>query len=241
MATASEVINIAKREIGVTEYPYGSNNVKYNTWYYGRAVSGDDYPWCMVFVQWVLNRAGVKGILRTAGCTPLYTWAKNNGMYVKPSNMKPGDIVLFCGFDDISGDADHTGFFEKYDSNGNYICIEGNTSLTSDDNGGAVMRRCRQKGNILGGVRPKYEGDEVTVVLSILRSGSKGVQVKSVQRMLNGDGLGYTSNDGKKLKVDGVYGTKTIQAIKKLQKKRGITVDGVVGYNTWSELLKGKH
>jgi len=239
MATASEVLSVARKEIGVTEYPYGSNNVKYNTWYYGHAVSGDAYPWCMVFVQWVLNRAGVTGILRTAGCTPLYTWSKANGMYVKPSNMKPGDIVLFCGFDSIAGDADHTGFFEKYDSNGNYICIEGNTSLTSDDNGGAVMRRCRQRANILGGVRPKYEGDEITVVLSILRSGSKGVQVKTVQRLLND--LYYTDSNGKKLKVDAEYGTKTIQAVKKFQKKRGITVDGIFGSNSWSELLKGKH
>lgn len=239
MATASEVLSVAKREIGVTEYPYGSNNVKYNTWYYGRAVSGDAYPWCMVFVQWVLNRANVKGILKTAGCTPLYTWAKANGSYVKPSKMKPGDIVLFCGFDSIAGDADHTGFFEKYDSNGNYVCIEGNTSLTSDDNGGAVMRRTRQRANILGGVRPKYEGDEVTVVLSVLRSGAKGVQVKTVQRLLND--LYYTDSSGKKLKVDAEYGTKTIQAVKKFQKKRGLTVDGIMGANSWSELLKGKH
>ena len=241
MATASEVLKIAQNEIGVTEYPADSNNVKYNTWYYGHQVSGSAYPWCMVFVQWVLNKANVKGILRTAGCTPLYTWAKANGSFVSPGNMKPGDIVLFCGFDDIPGDADHTGFFERYDSNGNYICIEGNTSKKSANNGGAVQRMCRQRANILGGVRPNYEEDEVTVILSVLKSGSKGVQVKSVQRMLNGDGLGYTSNDGKRLKVDGVYGDKTIQAINKLQKKRGLTVDGIVGANTWSELLKGKH
>ena len=101
------------------------------------------------------------------------------------------------------------------------------------------MRRCRQKANILGGVRPKYEGDEVTVVLSILRSGSKGVQVKSVQRILNA--LHYTDSNDRALKVDAEYGAKTIQAVKKFQKKRGLTVDGVFGANSWSELLKGKH
>lgn len=239
MATASDVLNVAKKEIGVTEYPYGSNNVKYNTWYYGHQVSGSAYPWCMVFVQWCLNKAGVKGVLRTAGCTPLYNWAKANGTFVKPANLKAGDIVLFCGFDDISGDADHTGFFEKYDNNGNYICIEGNTSLTSDDNGGAVMRRTRQRANILGGVRPKYEEDEVTVVLSILKEGSKGVQVKTVQRLLNA--LYYTDASDKKLKVDAEYGAKTIQAVKKFQKKRGLEQDGVFGSKSWSELLKGKH
>lgn len=239
MATASEVLKIANLEIGVMEYPADSNNVKYNTWYYGHKVSGSAYPWCMVFVQWVLNKAGVKGILRTAGCTPLYTWAKANGSFVSPGNMKPGDIVLFCGFDDIAGDADHTGFFERYDNNGNYICIEGNTSLDSDDNGGAVMRRCRQRANILGGVRPNYDEEEVTVVLSILKEGSKGVQVKTVQRLLNA--LYYTDAKDQKLKVDAEYGTKTIQAVKKFQKKRGLTQDGIFGAKSWSELLKGKH
>lgn len=101
------------------------------------------------------------------------------------------------------------------------------------------MRRTRQKANILGGVRPKYEGGEVTVTLSTLQEGSKGVQVKTVQRLLNA--LYYTDSNGKKLTVDAEYGTKTIQAVKKFQKKRGITVDGVFGSNSWSELLKGKH
>lgn len=240
MATASELLAIARKEIGVTEYPYGSNNVKYNTWYYGHQVSGSAYPWCMVFVQWVLNKAGARGSLpRTAGCTPMYNWAKANGRYVSPGNMKPGDIVLFCGFDDIPNDADHTGFFEKYDNNKNYVCIEGNTSLASNDNGGAVMRRTRQRANILGGVRPYYDEEEITVVLSILREGSSGVQVKTVQRLLNA--LYYTDASDKKLKVDADYGAKTIQAVKKFQKKRGLEQDGIFGAKSWSELLKGKH
>ena len=33
--TAQELINIAQNEVGVKENPANSNNVKYNTWYYG--------------------------------------------------------------------------------------------------------------------------------------------------------------------------------------------------------------
>lgn len=50
--TAEALVKIAAGKIGVTEYPPGSNAVKYNTWYYGSPVSGDDYPWCAVFVSW---------------------------------------------------------------------------------------------------------------------------------------------------------------------------------------------
>ena len=50
--TARRFLEIAASQVGVTEYPSGSNKVKYNTWYYGREVSGEWYPWCMVFIEW---------------------------------------------------------------------------------------------------------------------------------------------------------------------------------------------
>ena len=50
--TAARLIQIAAGQVGVTEYPSGSNKVKYNTWYYGKTVSGSAYPWCAVFVCW---------------------------------------------------------------------------------------------------------------------------------------------------------------------------------------------
>lgn len=36
--------------------------------------------------------------------------------------------------------------------------------------------------------------------------------------------------------VDGYFGTKTETAVKKYQKKKGLTVDGIVGNNTWAKL-----
>lgn len=50
--TADMVVKTALSQVGVKEKPRNSNNVKYNTWYYGRKVSGDKYPWCMVYVCW---------------------------------------------------------------------------------------------------------------------------------------------------------------------------------------------
>lgn len=50
--TAAHLEAIALSQVGVKEVPSGSNKVKYNTWYYGRVVSGSAYPWCCVFVEW---------------------------------------------------------------------------------------------------------------------------------------------------------------------------------------------
>ena len=38
----STPISIAAKEIGTVEQPKNSNNVKYNTWYYGKPVRGSD-------------------------------------------------------------------------------------------------------------------------------------------------------------------------------------------------------
>ena len=45
MGTANELLTITRRQTGVCECPPDSNSCRYNTWYYGREVSGKGYPW----------------------------------------------------------------------------------------------------------------------------------------------------------------------------------------------------
>ena len=54
------------------------------------------------------------------------------------------------------------------------------------------------------------------------RRGSSGETVKKIQRRLSD--WGYYSGA-----VDGVYGARTEEAVKKFQKKNGLTADGVAG------------
>ena len=153
MATVSELLELARRQIGVKESPPSSNNVRYNTWYYGREVSGAAYPWCVVFVQWVFDQVGVKLPVRTASCGALMRAAQSAGCWVT-GNYQPGDVVIY----DFPGGAatDHCGIVESVD--GTYIsAIEGNTSSASDADGGAVERRARKFSQIVGAVRPTYE------------------------------------------------------------------------------------
>ena len=55
---------------------------------------------------------------------------------------QPGDIVFFDWNKD--GRYDHTGIFESFIEGYAYFnCIEGNTAVGNDSNGGNVMRRIR--------------------------------------------------------------------------------------------------
>ena len=107
--TEKELLRIATAEIGTKENPAGSNKVKYNTWYYGREVSGKAYPWCMVFVQWVFDRAGIAVPIKTASCGALLNAAKSSGRAVK-GGYRLGDVVIY-DFDG-NGSTDHCGIVE---------------------------------------------------------------------------------------------------------------------------------
>jgi mannosyl-glycoprotein endo-beta-N-acetylglucosaminidase len=62
-----------------------------------------------------------------------------------------------------------------------------------------------------------------------LRLGSQGEQVKYLQAILNY--YGYS------LAIDGIFGKKTEDAVKRFQKSRHLRVDGIVGPKTWTALL----
>lgn len=70
----------------------------------------------------------------------------------------------------------------------------------------------------------------VSIELSVLRKGSKGEQVKTLQRLLNAF--------GNTLAVDGSFGNATFAAVKNYQKKYNLEVDGICGGKTWNSILK---
>jgi len=154
MATAEKVLDIARRELGSTESPAGSNRTKYGKWF-----GLDGYAWCMMFVQWCFDQAGAQKLLpkKTASCGDLMRAAKAAGQWVT-KDFRPGDVVIY----DFPGGAttDHTGIIESVTVSG-VVAIEGNTSQAgSQSNGGMVCRKARPNSQIVGAVHPKFEEDE---------------------------------------------------------------------------------
>ena len=75
---------------------------------------------------------------------------------------------------------------------------------------------------ILGGDRPQPP---------TLSDGSHGTVIEKVQTKLNVMGwLGFT---GPPLAVDGIYGPRTASAVRAVQQHQGLTVDGIIGFQTW--------
>ncbi|WP_234419880.1 peptidoglycan-binding protein [Nodularia spumigena] len=67
------------------------------------------------------------------------------------------------------------------------------------------------------------------VLTRILRRGSKGQDVETLQKLLNKEGFDAGQ-------VDGDFGPQTEAAVRKFQTQEGITVDGIVGLQTWQAL-----
>ena len=191
MATVNSLLELARRQLGVKEDPPGSNKVKYNTWYYGREVSGAAYPWCMVFVQWVFDRASVKLPTRTASCGALMRAAQAAGCWVT-KGYRPGDVVIY----DFPGGAatDHCGIVEAVDDS-RVSAIEGNTSAASDADGGAVERRARKFAQIVGAVRPSYDKEVEEVRYNTVDECPDWAR-ETVQKLID---KGYLGGDGQSL------------------------------------------
>lgn len=68
-----------------------------------------------------------------------------------------------------------------------------------------------------------------SICYSLSKYGSRGEEVRKIQTKLKNWGY-YTGS------VDGIYGSKTFEAVKKFQRKNGLTVDGIAGTNTLKAL-----
>ena len=154
MRTVKELLAVARKELGNTESPAGSNRTKY-----GKFMNLDGQPWCMSFVQWCFAQVGVKLPEKTGSCGALMRAAQAAGCWVV-RDFQPGDVVIY----DFSGKqktTQHCGIVEMELPDYGVQAIEGNTSSTgSQDNGGAVLRKNRPHKYIIGAVRPQFDPEE---------------------------------------------------------------------------------
>ena len=154
MATAKEILAVARAELGYTESPAGSNRTKYGKWF-----GLDGQPWCMMFVQWCFRQADAQDLLPalTASCGALMRAAQEKGCWIT-GGYQPGDVVIY-DFPGNNVKTDHCGIVEQL-AGGGIMAIEGNTGSGNDADGGQVQRRVRSNKVILGAFRPDYDMEE---------------------------------------------------------------------------------
>ncbi len=138
--TRQKMVEYQLSQVGIGDYR-GNNNVKYNTWYYGRTISGAGYPWCMAFQSYCANQLGVLGtaVPKTASCAVAVNWYKNKGQfqysryYGGSYTPKAGDLVFYYS----NGSFSHVGLITAAPINGYLQTVEGNVAC-SDGNYKAV-------------------------------------------------------------------------------------------------------
>lgn len=150
--TAEKIVKQALFYDGVSEDPKGSNNVIFNTDYYGRPVSGAAYAWCVVFV-WDMFRIAKGSELfydgkKVSNTMVVENWGKKAGLIVPKDQAVRGDLVLFDF--NHNGQSDHIGFALGSPADGKIQTIEGNT----DDQVGI---RSRNMTDVCAVIRPKYD------------------------------------------------------------------------------------
>lgn len=73
------------------------------------------------------------------------------------------------------------------------------------------------------------DGGDEEIGAAVLKVGSSGQQVRTLQTKLNN--WGYNAGT-----VDGIFGSNTLAAVKRFQANNGLTVDGIVGAKTAAAL-----
>ena len=265
--TAKQLVKIAEAEIGYHEKASNSNldiktanSGKGNYTKYSRALHKAGYyngnkqgfDWCDQFVDWCFYQlCGNKDKAEYlecqtgkygAGCGFSLKYYKAAGRFDK--TPKVGDQIFFKYSNDDST-ADHTGIVVRV-TDSLIETIEGNS-------GSEVKRKAYQRTDktIIGYGHPRYDAETATkapakeeaktvkIAMPVLKKGSTGAAVKTLQRLLRQ--LQYVNLDGKTLIiVDGNFGSNTEAAVKRYQQKHLNSVDGIVGIKTWNKLLNGR-
>lgn len=267
MATANDVLNVARGEIGYSRWTDPEQGTKYGRYFrdvlkWGSYYGDNGVPYCGMFVSWVFDKAGATCAGLPGAYTPTMLAAgKKAGKAVATKDAKPGDVVYF----DWGGDGvtDHVGIVES--NNGSYLTtIEGNTSDSNYSNGGAVLRRTRSYSYVSGVIRPNYDGSSSmnkpsssTPSTSTPTTSSDKIAVdgqwgnattRKLQQVLGTYIDGYVDgqslydfnkcNKGGLLTSTFRFGSGGSPCIRALQKKVGTTADGYIGPNTIKALQK---
>lgn len=124
-----QIVNLARKEIGVSESPPGSNDgTRIREYRTATAGANSPGPWCAYFVSYLCKQAGAPigaGGAGTGYVPTLEQWGRNTGRYFSGQLPQPGDIAIF-NFG--GGIANHTGIVESVDADGTIHTIEGNSS-----------------------------------------------------------------------------------------------------------------
>lgn len=158
--TADDALSLAFAQVGVAENASGGGTI-YQKWFVSSpwAVRGaerdggsvGDYAnasWCDMFVSWIGDQLGVRGMGVDAFTPKHAQWFEDRGRWGQ--TPMPGAVVFFSWSGGRSlRDIDHVGMVVRDNHDGTIETVEGNT-------GNAVRIRTRDVSNVVGYGYPDY-------------------------------------------------------------------------------------
>lgn len=239
MATAKQIMNYARSQIGYCESPRNSNRTKY-----GKAFGVNGEPWCFIF-EWACGNAvdkknnpfphnsnaayGQDEIVSKKGGK--WILKKNKSRSARKAALKKyreGDCVDM-DFGAMDAYRRHTGLVDHVAGDFVYV-VEGNTTPDgksgSQANGGCVAIKKRHYSAICSCARPKYTGGKPEPLKPLEVDGIMGYETTTrLQRWLGVDEdgeIGKRTTLALQRKIgmptkeqDGEWGTKTTKALQK--------------------------
>ena len=148
-----QVVEVARRYIGVEEQPRGSNRGPHINDFLAHVGLPPGHPWCTAFVSFCVHKAaqelGMEMDFPKTGWTPsLLSYAKKKSRLITRNEIeagvkpRPGWIALFY-YPNLQRVA-HSGIVERYLPLGMVVTIEGNTNNDGSREGYKVCRRLRK-------------------------------------------------------------------------------------------------
>lgn len=251
MATPSDLLAYAAKDIGYSRWDDPKNGTKFGRWYAdlvgNQAYAANGVAFCaMAASYWYAGISQSCPGLPEAYVPYIYNKAKKvvGVVLSNKKNAKPGDLVLFDWNND--GSLNHTGIVEL--NKGSYLqTIEGNSPA------GKVARHTRSWGTIKYIIRPVWDGDDPATTEDpriIAVDGKWGGDTTYLAQLVLGapykDGEVSRQNPDHRSKLKGcTLGWKWTgsegrgsQTIKLLQEKWGAKADGVMGPDTANAMIR---
>lgn len=193
------------------KYSYYKNGAKFGNKWIGHKVSD-----CSGMFYWAFKTFDQKIYHGSNSIWKSYTINKStlkNGIRTDGKPISPGSAVFL----NDNGNRHHIGL---YIGNGKTIEAKNTKSGVVESN----ITKWDEIGELKGVEYDSMNG----YFYPIIRSGSSGFDVKTLQECLNK--LGY------KIKADSKFGQETETALKKYQERHGLTTDGICGPLTWKAI-----
>lgn len=222
MNYGSAMLEAAGRHLGLKEYPGAQHNPLILGFFQASGhgwVQDDETPWCAAFVGAVCAEIGVQNSGSLAARSYL-----NWGVSVPLKDAAPGDVVVFWRGSPTAASG-HVAFLVRPE--GDRVLVRGGNQ------GNAVTDQWYPVSRIIG-IR-RYAGipEQSEDMRPTLQPGARGTFVRDLQDQLAQ--LGYFSGA-----VDGVFGSRTREAVLAFQADHDMKTDAIVGPKTWAALASAK-